>query len=1032
MNSEEGEDRSWIDTVERELRSYREEYDTGVVTLDDLYEFSEERLARQYPRNKNIRAKIRQQLQSLRDQGKVAFLGDQGTYRIMMTGSERDLPGLSTDIFDLLDGTPENTKEANDRLKEVRDALRDVLQDHPKFEDFVWSGVGRKNDSPYTSQPHRQPGPEGEVEYRELCWLAVAHQDYRERYERPQDGVQLQFTVRTDTDTTRPPADVALHLDEGADEQLRDEVRSNLQAHRDEFLRRVRALDSFEVALGTESWASDRIDGEWDEFLDGLDDHFRIYSPLSEDDIEELGTHLIPEIANRFDDLLPLYGLVAGVGGTVPEADPDVWIEKTRVRNRPYKQEGEYALGKALLAPGTDPAGRRQWEEMREAAVGDIVLHLDQDKYAIVGVSVIDSELIDDFQNPPHDRWSEEQVASGAYLRWLNGYEEIEPPVRIYDDVLENPDHAETLEQIREEYDKIIYNKHLSLNQGHYFTHCPDALASIFAVESAHLGALLETRGYDPEPPNRPTEGYWEMVFAKREQIEKFLADPSKEIFVELVDADHFWGSMAYQHWPHELFEEHSPDEVASAIESARESGDLSPLLDLHQMGVSKATEILRAVESDTYAILNKRSRAGMEALGYEPPNGTPSVEEYRNFSAQVRHAHDEFDLRELMEREMDERIPAAATKLEVADWAFSENYEGRIELPPDDTPDRYADYNTRLSVDLDDIEISAGGLYFEDWDRIESRVSQALREGSHILLFGPPGTGKTKLAREICEAVVGPDQFELVTGSADWSTFDTIGGYQSTREQELRFEPGVILERFHADEEGTPANEWLVIDELNRADIDKAFGALFSALTGESVTLPFKHENGEDIEIVDASRRDATVRPNRYYMPADWRMISTMNTLDKTSLYEMSYAFMRRWAFIPVGTPDLPYPSEPGGSDELADLVHQYVQVWDDDPDLDHDQLATLGELWYTVNQERAIGPAIVEDMYRFIASAPSDPDYVSPIVMYVFPQLEGLRRGKLKSVVNGLESIVDDPEDLRATAEDFFQTDLSEESGE
>ena len=61
--------------------------------------------------------------------------------------------------------------------------------------------------------------------------------------------------------------------------------------------------------------------------------------------------------------------------------------------------------------------------------------------------------------------------------------------------------------------------------------------------------------------------------------------------------------------------------------------------------------------------------------------------------------------------------------------------------------------------------------------DRILGQLSAALNSGSHVILSGPPGTGKTTLASAVCKAAQGVDPM-LSTATADWTTFDTVGGY--------------------------------------------------------------------------------------------------------------------------------------------------------------------------------------------------------------------------------------------------------------
>lgn len=187
--------------------------------------------------------------------------------------------------------------------------------------------------------------------------------------------------------------------------------------------------------------------------------------------------------------------------------------------------------------------------------------------------------------------------------------------------------------------------------------------------------------------------------------------------------------------------------------------------------------------------------------------------------------------------------------------------------------------------------------------------------DGKHILLYGPPGTGKTTLAGCIAEKLFNcKSRFE--TATADWTPFETIGGLQLVTkdgQEHLEPVPGVITEAIvaclnqiaeHAFDASAPQGVWLVLDELNRANMDAAFGPLFTALDQRhpQVSLPF----------FDEPRRNLVV-------PRRFRIIATMNTYDKNFLFRLSYALTRRFALIPINVPA--NDDESGRQEERAKL---------------------------------------------------------------------------------------------------------------
>lgn len=200
----------------------------------------------------------------------------------------------------------------------------------------------------------------------------------------------------------------------------------------------------------------------------------------------------------------------------------------------------------------------------------------------------------------------------------------------------------------------------------------------------------------------------------------------------------------------------------------------------------------------------------------------------------------------------------------------------------------------------------------------IERRIRGAFRTSKAIALVGPPGTAKSWMLEDILEDAAidpgslgfsKPPQYDRHTAEVDWSARTLIGGYYPLADGRLVWQEGHLL---RAIREGRSL--WL--EEMNRADLDRVLGPIFTFLAGQRVDLGPTHlaDGGGDgvgeqcaksMVLVWADGPDSGVMEDAeqrvYYVGTDWRLLGTYNNTDLGRVFPMGSALTRRWAIVPV-----------------------------------------------------------------------------------------------------------------------------------
>ena len=170
---------------------------------------------------------------------------------------------------------------------------------------------------------------------------------------------------------------------------------------------------------------------------------------------------------------------------------------------------------------------------------------------------------------------------------------------------------------------------------------------------------------------------------------------------------------------------------------------------------------------------------------------------------------------------------------------------------------------------------------------RAERLATQVQRWGQ-LLFQGPPGTGKTYVAETLARLLAGDEEgrVEVVQFHPSYAYEDFIEGIRPvvTEGSDLAYEvrEGIFMKLAERAREFPEDPFFLVVDEINRANLPRVFGELLYALEYRGPEHTFR---------LPYSGTEA-------YIPANITIIATMNTADR-SIALVDAAIRRRFRHV-------------------------------------------------------------------------------------------------------------------------------------
>ena len=209
--------------------------------------------------------------------------------------------------------------------------------------------------------------------------------------------------------------------------------------------------------------------------------------------------------------------------------------------------------------------------------------------------------------------------------------------------------------------------------------------------------------------------------------------------------------------------------------------------------------------------------------------------------------------------------------------------------------------------------------------------VLQLLEKAHYVVLQGAPGTGKTRMAKELSKDF-GKVFFTQFHAETTFTEF--VGGIRPklcTNKKALRFEykEGKLTEAIKWALNNTQQKCILIIDEINRANLSNVLGPVFYLFE-----RPHTHSKDTDTYVaIDIETSDGKVieLPK---LPDNLYVVATMNTSDR-SLANIDYALRRRFAWYTLYPVNLKNELKDSFYDKLYTKVAEIFEKYASDEEL-------------------------------------------------------------------------------------------------